>query len=115
MRFLILIAGVAFTGAVVGATLPAPYAYEIASDADIVRDGAAKVIADPSELNPLRWVFDVVKDDVQSNSGKSDLYLGKSTSTQSWAVNPDMSSGLNFVDPHTHTHNAAVVWHGIPH
>lgn len=76
MRFLILASAVAFGAAVIGATLPAPYADQVTSAARTVRNGAAKVIADPSELNPLRWVFDFVKEQVQTNPNNSSLFAG---------------------------------------
>jgi hypothetical protein len=81
MRFLILTSVVALGAAVVGAILPASYADQIASTAHLVKDGAAKVIADPSELNPIRWVFDGVQHQVEANAKQSSLFVGTPVAT----------------------------------
>ena len=77
MRFGILVFLMAVCGAVAGGVLPALYPAETSDVERTVSNAATKVIADPSELNPLRWIFDDVKSQVESGANRSEFPVGK--------------------------------------
>lgn len=102
MRLGLLLVVAIACGAIAGVLMPSSYLDEAASAGRTVGDAATTVFYDPSELNPLRWIFDWEKKQIETNANRDTFAIGKPVTLRPFSA-ATMSSKLRLdnraVDP----------------